>query len=180
MEEYYLMWLSRVDGIGFKRFQRLIKRLGSGINVWNATKEQLLDVYGLNEKVVNSIIKSRNPDTLDEWVEELEEHDIRFYSFFHSQYPTLLKEIFNPPMGIYVKGEIPDDNIERVSIVGARKCSAYGSKSALKIAEDLVEKNIIIVSGMARGIDSMAHQGALQNGGKTIAVVGSGDRKSVV
>lgn len=174
MEEHYLMWLSRIDGIGFKKFKTLIDILGSGENVWNATKEDLLKVPILHIKNIETILNSKNEELLDDWIVELEEKNIQFYSYYSYEYPALLKKIFNPPMGIYVKGKLPDDDIQKVSIVGARKCTRYGANSSEQIAKDLSNHNIVVVSGMAKGIDSMAHKGAILGNGNTIAVLGCG------
>lgn len=174
MEEYYLMWLSRIDGVGIKRVQMLLEHFGSVEAVWRANKEALFSVKGLPEKTADAILYSRDPEQLEAWIEELEEKEIRFYSFLHPKYPALLKEIFNPPIGIYVKGTLPDDAIDRVAVVGARRCSRYGAQTAYTITKDLGKTNVVVVSGMAKGIDSMAHKGILDGGGQTIAVLGCG------
>lgn len=174
MEEYYLMWLSRIDGIGIKRVQMLLKHFGTAEAVWRTDKSELSLVVGLPEKVVNAILFSRDREKLEVWIEELEEMGIQFYSFYHPKYPTLLKEIYHPPIGIYVKGTLPDDDIDRVAVVGARNCSRYGATTAYTITKDLGKTNVVVVSGMAKGIDSMAHKGILDGGGQTIAVLGCG------
>lgn len=174
LEEYYLMWLSRIDGIGYRRFTDLINYFGSAECVWNASETDLYNFKKINRKVADNIIASRNSNELEDWIEELEEKDIQFYSIYHSKYPKLLKEIYTPPMGLYIKGEIPDDNIDKVSIVGARQCSNYGGMTSENIAFELSNNNIVVVSGMAKGIDSFAHRGALRGSGTTIAVLGCG------
>lgn len=174
MEEHYLMWLSRINGIGFKKFKDLIEALGSAENVWNSTKEQLLSVAGIYEKNANEILSNVDADKLDDWIAELEEKDIQFYSYYSQEYPKLLKQIYNPPKGLYIKGNLPDSNIQKVSIVGARKCTRYGATMAEQIGKDLSKHNIVVVSGMAKGIDAMAHKGAILGGGNTIAVLGCG------
>jgi len=94
------------------------------------------------------------------------------------KYPRLLKKIEGPPIALYVKGEIPKKPC--FAIVGTRRCSAYGKQMALEIAGDLAQAGLVIVSGMARGIDTYAHRGCLERGGKTIAVLGTGvDEKSI-
>ncbi len=174
IEEYYMLWLSRVEGIGFKRANLLLEHFGSAEAIWRAKPAEIRDVRGLSDKLVQKLVSSRDEDTLNDWIIELEEKQIDFYSFRHTRYPGLLLEIYNPPVGIYVKGELPDENLDTVAIVGARKCSRYGAEVACRIAKDLARANIVVVSGMARGIDSMAHKGILDGGGKTIAVLGCG------
>ena len=174
MEEYYLMWLTRIDGIGFKRANRLLEYFGSAEAIWRAEPNQLRKADGMGEKTAELILSSRDEDQLNDWIVELEEKQIDFYSYWHPRYPRLLKEIYHPPLGIYVRGELPDDEIDTVAIIGARKCSRYGASVAYEIAKDLGKTNVIVVSGMARGIDSEGHRGILDGGGKTIAVLGSG------
>lgn len=172
MEEFYLMWLSRVEGIGFKRANQLLEHFGSAEAIWYAEPEKIRQV--LPDKMGEILLTSRDEYQLNEWIIELEEKQIDFYSYWHPRYPKLLKEIYHPPMGIYVRGELPDDEIDTVAIIGARKCSRYGATVAYEIAKDLGKTNVIVVSGMARGIDSEGHKGILDGGGKTIAVLGCG------
>lgn len=174
MEEYYLMWLSRLDGFGIKRINYLLEHFGSAEAVWHADKQELRSVYGMGEKIVDQLVHSRSASLLDDWIAELEEKEIAFYSYRHPRYPRLLREISDPPVGIYVRGTLPDDDIDTVAIIGARRCSRYGAKVAYEIASDLGKTNIIVVSGMARGIDSKGHTGILDGNGKTIAVLGCG------
>ncbi len=174
MEEYYLMWLNRVDGFGFKRVNQLLEHFGSAEALWHAEPVEIRAVRGLSEKMADLLISSRDEDQLNDWIIELEEKEIEFYSYWHPRYPRLLREISDPPLGIYVKGELPDDNIDTVAIIGARKCSRYGATVAYDIAKELGKTNVVVVSGMARGIDSEGHRGILDGGGKTIAVLGCG------
>ena len=174
MEEYFLMWLSRIEGVGIKRIHLLLEYFQSAQAVWNATKAQLDNVKGIPQKTIEAIQSAKDMERLDAWIAELEEKEIQFYSFKHTQYPSLLKEIYSPPVGIYVKGTLPEEELDKVSVVGARRCSRYGAGVSFQIAKDLAKANIVVVSGMAKGIDTMAHQGALEGGGKTIAVLGCG------
>lgn len=172
MEEFYLMWLSRIEGIGFKRANQLLEYFGSGEAIWHAEPAEIRKV--LPDKMGELLLASREEDRLNEWIIELEEKQIDFYSYWHPRYPKMLKEIYHPPLGIYVRGELPDDDIDTVAIIGARKCSRYGAGVAYEIAKDLGKTNVVVVSGMARGIDSEGHKGILDGGGKTIAVLGCG------
>lgn len=174
MEEYYLMWLTRIDGIGFQRAHRLLEHFGSAEAIWKAEPSAIRKSAILGEKMTELLLSSRDEEQLNDWIIELEEKQIDFYSYWHPAYPRLLKEIYHPPLGIYVRGELPDDEIDTVAIIGARKCSRYGASVAYEIAKDLGKTNVIVVSGMARGIDSEGHRGILDGGGKTIAVLGCG------
>ena len=174
MEEYYLMWLSRAEGFGFKKVNQLLEHFGSGEAVWYAEPSELRQASCLSEKQAEVLVSSRDEDQLNDWIIELEEKEIEFYSYWHPRYPRLLKAIADPPLGIYVRGELPDSDIDTVAIIGARKCSRYGAAVAYEIAKDLGRTNVVVVSGMARGIDSEGHRGILDGGGKTIAVLGCG------
>lgn len=174
MEELYLMWLTRLDGFGIKRIHTLLEHFGSAEAIWYAEPDELRKVPGLGEKMLTTLLSSRDENQLNDWIIELEEKGIEFYSLYHPRYPRLLKEITDPPIGIYVRGELPDHDIDTVAIIGARRCSRYGATVAYDIAKELGKTNIILVSGMARGIDSEGHRGILDGGGKTIAVLGCG------
>ncbi len=174
MEEYYLMWLSRIEGIGIKRIRMLLDYFHSAEEVWNAKREQLAALRGIPEKTINAILCAKDEKKLNHWIEELEEKGIKFHSFLHPLYPNLLKQIYSPPVGIYIKGSLPDDDIDKISLVGARRCSRYGANVTYQMSKDLAKANIVVVSGMAKGIDTMAHKGILDGGGQTIAVLGSG------
>lgn len=173
MEEYYLMWLSRIEGMRFKAAQWLLEQFGSAEALWKADSQKIWNLEKISDKLKQGLLK-RNADTLDDWIAELEEKQIDFYSYWHPHYPALLKEIHNPPLGIYVKGNLPEEGIDTVAIIGARRCSKYGRTVAYEIAKDLGKTNIIVVSGMAKGIDAEAHRGIMDGGGRTIAVLGCG------
>ena len=104
----------------------------------------------------------------------MRQNRIRQIKLGDSEYPGPLKEIYFPPSLFYCKGELLPEDIDAVAIVGSRKCSLYGLQIAEKFGYELAEKGITVVSGMAKGIDSSAHRGALKAGGRTIAVMGSG------
>jgi len=105
--------------------------------------------------------------------------NIKKITISNKDYPEQLKEIHDPPQELYIKGEIKNQDKVAVAVVGTRKYSQYGKQVALDISGKLARLGITIVSGLARGIDTFAHQGALENGGRTIAVLGSGmDKKS--
>ncbi len=169
-----MMWLSRLEGIGIQKTKLLLQAFESPEAIWNAAKDDLLQVKGLGKMNAERILSSRNAEQLGKWAEELEKKQIRFVSILHPLYPKLLKEIYDPPIGIYIKGFLPEEGIELVSVVGARRCSLYGANVAYKLSKDLGKANVGIVSGMARGIDSMAHKGVLDGGGQTVAVLGCG------
>lgn len=106
--------------------------------------------------------------------ENKEEKPVHYYMKKHVQYPQKLKNISDAPSGIYVQGNLPDPSVPAVAIVGARMCSSYGKKQAYEFAKYLAGYGVAVISGLARGIDGYAHEGALDGGGKTYAVLGCG------
>lgn len=174
MEEYYMMWLSRIPSIGVRKALLLLEHFGTAEAIWKACLSELKEAKGVGSFCCQAVQNAKDEAQLEQWIKELEQKRIRFVSIKDREYPFLLKEIYDPPVGFYMRGFLPDDNIDKVSIVGARKCSRYGASVAYKLAGDLAKANIVIVSGMATGIDGIAHKGALDNGGQTIAVLGTG------
>lgn len=149
MEEYYLMWLSRVDGMGFKRINLLMEHFGSAEAVWNADEARLREPRLLNDSMVSQILFHGREEQLNEWIITLEEKGIEFLSYWNPRFPRLLREIADPPVGIYVRGSLPEDEIDTVAIIGARRCTRYGASVAYDIAKELGRTNVIVVSGMA-------------------------------
>ena len=119
-----------------------------------------------------SINQKENIDPHEEW-QKIRKQKIDFIVSSENKYPDLLKEISYSPSSFYIKGEIPEET-PRIAIVGTRKISAYGKSVTEKLVQELVRYNFIIVSGLAYGVDTIAHKTALENQGKTIAVLGSG------
>lgn len=173
-EDKYMLWLSLVNGIGNKKLYCMIDYFKTAKNIWEASKNDMYYVPELTEDYISMIIKSKDEKLLETQVNNLEKKGIHYFSFNNEMYPSALKEISDFPVGIYVVGELPDDNLLKISIVGTRRCSEYGSLCSYKFGKELAENNIVVVSGMALGLDTMAHKGALDGGGKTIAVFGCG------
>lgn len=173
-EDGYLLWLTRIDGIGIKKQKFLLDTFGNAENIWFARPYELKYKYGINDSLVEKILLSRKISIIEKYKEELYKKGIIFISIKNKLYPSLLKEIHDPPAGIYVKGTLPSDKAPKVSIIGSRKCTEYGVHMAYKLSKDLGKNDFVIVSGMAKGIDTMAHKGAIDGNGKTIAVLGCG------
>jgi DNA processing protein len=169
--EKYLNSLNKISGIGAKKLKLLIDYFGNPQNIWQADIESLKQ-SGIGEKNSQNLFfakKEINPD--EEW-EKLKRNNINIIHFNHPDYPKLLKEISNPPFLLYIKGNADSLDFPAVAIVGARRASEYGLHIARTLAKDLAASGITVVSGMAFGIDSSAHRGALDAEGKTIAVLG--------
>jgi DNA processing protein len=175
----YLHALNKIEGVGSQKMKTLIAAFGTAENAWRADLAALQKVLGgdiLPERIFFEK-KSLDPDA--EW-EKLEKAGIRTISYTDSNYPKLLKEIYNPPYLIYVRGELVFDELPAIAIVGSRKFSNYGEQLANTFARDLACAGFTIVSGLALGIDAISHKSALEIKGKTIAVLGSGiDNESI-
>jgi len=167
----YLNAINKINGVGPQKIRKLLSFFGSPEEVWNASSQALAQ-SGIGPALAEKLFLEKqniNPDA--EWA-KLEKENIQMVVETDDEYPRLLKEIPPAPYIIYMKGEI-DLNAPMISIVGSRKYTDYGSQVAYAFAKDLAKAGLTVVSGMAFGIDSIAHRGALDGGGKTVAVLGN-------
>lgn len=167
----YLNTLNKINGLGSQRMRALLNFFGTSEKIWNASPDELRAAH-IGEKITEKIIAGReniNPD--EEW-EKLQKENIRMITLDSPDYPRLLKETPQAPYIIYMRGDIDLNSAPMISIVGSRKHTSYGAQAASTFAKDLAAAGITVVSGMAIGIDAIAHRGALNAGGKTIAVLG--------
>jgi DNA processing protein len=169
-------WLKVVhsEGVGPVIFGRLLERFGDVEAILGASVGSLSQVEGIGEKTAEKIVHSRKNFDAEKEISLADKSGVSIINILDERYPALLKKIYDPPAVLYIKGDIrPSDNLA-VAIVGSRQCSHYGSEQAARFAHLLASAGFTIVSGMARGIDSAAHSGALSAGGRTIAVQGCG------
>jgi DNA processing protein len=166
--------LIRSDGIGPVTFARLLKHFGSIDAALSASVKRLTEIEGIAEKTAETIARSRDKFNAKVELELAEKLTVHIIHLEDSRYPPVLKSIYDPPPLLYVKGSIEKSDNLAVSIVGSRRCSLYGQEQSSRFAHLLASAGFTIVSGMARGIDTAAHQGALAAGGRTIAVQGCG------
>jgi DNA processing protein len=169
----YWIWLSLIKNLGSKRKLRLLELYKTPEEIYKLTKEELLNINGIGEAIANDIMISKNEKILNDHIKYMNENNIKIININEREYPQALKEIYDPPISLYVKGNIEKLNNKNIGIVGCRECTEYGKKSAEYFAYNLSKQNINIVSGLAKGIDSYAHLGSL-NTGNTIAVLGNG------
>jgi len=174
----YLNALNKINGVGPQKMRSLMAHFNSSEEIWQASLDALIQ-SNVGEAIAGKIFTQRlsiNPG--QEW-SKLEKEQVRMIIETDEAYPQLLKEIPSAPYILYMKGEM-DLNAPMISIVGSRKYTDYGSQVTYALAKDLAKAGITVVSGMAYGIDSIAHRGALDGGGKTIAVLGNSlDNKSI-
>ena len=166
--------LNMTPGIGPRAAAKLLERFGSAEAVYGATRVELEKCRLLPEAVDSIIARDMHTEAEGE-IENVRKLGGDILVLDDGVYPSLLREIYDPPIALYVKGawsECLDQPC--VAIVGSRKCSTYGQNASLMLARDLAQRGVTVVSGFARGIDAAAHRGALEAGGRTIAVLGTG------
>jgi DNA processing protein len=168
-----LVSLNMVLDIGSIRLKKLLEFFGKPENILKASAEKLMAVSGIGEKIASKITSLKNEDLNKEFA-LVKKYGLKIMTFEDQDYPQNLKNIPDPPIVLYVKGEIKKEDRLAIGIVGSRRASFYGLTNTQKFSEDLSAKGFTIVSGMAHGIDTHAHRGALKQGGRTIAVMGSG------
>jgi len=165
--------LKSVPGVGNLLGRRLIDHFKSPQNVFQASDEELLQVDGLTRRHVTAIKTHRAPPTVEAELDLVDRKGYCIVTLTDSNYPRLLRQIPDPPPFLYVSGRL-DGSPVKVAVVGSRNATGYGIVTTKTLSANLASLGITIVSGMARGIDTAAHQGALAAGGQTIAVLGSG------
>ncbi len=169
----YWLALARVDGLGVRSAHRLIERYGSPQAVYMASLTEL-ESTGLPAPVCQALFAQAGVKDAEKELEAARKLGCQVVTHSSELYPALLREIPDPPLVLYVRGDARVLSQFAVAIVGTRKPSAYGLQVARRLARDLADRRLVIVSGMARGIDSAAHHGALEGNGKTVAVQGRG------
>ena len=173
--ENLLPWfkLKSVPGIGNHLFKRLTDRFESPENIFQASDAQLLAVDGMSPRLVAAIFRHKTPETVKKDIDLLIRKGYQIITLTHKDYPPLLRQIPDPPPFLYVYGRL-DNAINNIAVVGSRNATGYGIATTKRLCRDLAAVKINVVSGMAKGIDTAAHEGALDGQGKTIAVLGSG------
>lgn len=173
-DPFYWVALNLVPGLGSVLIKRLLEQFKTPEAVFQASLKELLNIEGLNEKVANEILKGPSQQKVYRELSLIHEIGGKVITLNDEIYPQRLREIYDPPPILYMRGELKKEDELAVAIVGSRKTSPYGRWVTEKISQELASQGITIVSGMARGIDSVAHLGALSAGGRTIAVLGCG------
>jgi DNA processing protein len=173
-DNFYWLALGLVPGVGSILIKRLLDRFKTPEAVFRAPIKELLKIEGLGAKVAGEIQRGPLEEGVRREFSLLEEVGGKVITLKDDDYPKRLKDIYDPPALLYMRGELRSEDELAIAIVGSRKTSPYGRWFTEKIGQELALHGITVVSGMARGIDSVAHKGALQGGGRTIAVLGCG------
>lgn len=174
-----LYLLLSVEGIGPGKIRNLLAKFKNTKNILSANYQELLSIDGISTNLAKRIRKaSQEREETEKFTEtelkKLEGLGGQLVSVWDQEYPQLLKKIYAPPLLFYLLGELKDNDQYSIAIVGTRQPTNYGKVQTERISMDLAKQGITIVSGMARGIDSIAHNSAIKSGGRTIAVIGSG------
>jgi DNA processing protein len=169
----YWVGFNRVRGIGPLRLRALIDAFGSVEQAWHGSAEQLRRA-GLDSRSVKNLLKARSELNLDRELERIDATGAHSLTWESPGYPHLLLQTHAPPPLLYVKGELREEDAWAVAVVGTRRASTYGREVTRRLAGALARNGITVVSGLARGIDGVAHRAALEAGGRTIAVFGCG------
>ena len=170
-----LIILNALPNVGSLKIRLLIEHFGSADAALAASGASLKRVHGIGDQITHDLMHWRKH--LDDPARELEAAaaaGLQIIAYYDHAYPENLKEIYDPPMVLYVKGSLEERDKHAIAIVGSRRATNYGQTTAGRLARELVTNGFTVVSGLALGVDTTAHLGALQGGGRTIAVLGSG------
>jgi DNA processing protein len=172
-DKRYWIGFTLVKGIGAVRFQRLLDRFGNAESAWGGTPAELAEA-GLSLKLIERLVAMREKVDLSRIWDEIQAKKIQVLTWLDDTYPQRLKEIEQPPPVLYLRGEFTAEDDWAVAIVGSRRVTPYGRQVTEEIASFLAASGVTVVSGLARGVDALAHKAALKAGGRTLAVLGSG------
>ena len=167
--------LNLLPDIGPIRVRRLLDQLGSPESILKASRRELVSVDGIGQEMAERLVDWENIVDLAEEKRRMEEHGVSLLSWESDDYPPSLREIHDPPFLLYIKGNIEPRDAHAIGVVGSRRTTHYGLSSCKKLSFQLAHYGFTIISGLARGIDTAAHEAALAAAdGRTIAVLGSG------
>jgi len=168
-----IITLSLIDGIGVKRIHQLTAAIGTAEEVLKSPVSRLVEVPGISRSLASMIVENQNRDLAKQTVDKITELGWSFFLYPDEDYPPALKRIPDPPVHLFYAGDYREADFDAIAIVGSRSASDSGRLFAENIATALAENDITVISGMARGIDTCAHRGALKAHGRTLAVFGS-------
>ncbi len=169
----YWVAFHRIQGLGPVRFGKLEARFGTLAEAWKAGQDDLA-AAGLDSGTLREIVEARPEIDPDAEMEKLQKHGVSAIHRRSPGYPAILAETYDPPSVLYIRGELAAVDQRAVAVVGTRGPTVYGKEMARRLAYDLAAAGVTVASGLARGIDGIAHQSALEAGGRTLAVIGGG------
>jgi DNA processing protein len=169
-----LLALHLVPGLGPRLTAALLKRFGSAGAALQATRQQLCQVPHIGDKLSQDFFQAMQRVDVAAELDRMAEHNVRLLALATADYPAALANIPDPPQLLYLRGTLEPRDANAVGIVGSRHGTAYGRRVAERLAADLTRAGFTVISGLARGVDGAAHRGALQAGGRTLAVLAGG------
>ena len=173
-ETISLIHLNMIQGVGLKTVQVLRDVFGSAERALQATPDELEKIDQLSPAIRDLLNRKPMSYSIERELELIQEYGCHVVTLYDAAYPSHLKEIDTPPLLLYVRGELTPADALSISLVGSRDAKDYGRKVGYRLSYQLAQRRLTVVSGLARGIDTSAHRGALEAGGRTIAVTGSG------
>ncbi|NMC56492.1 MAG: DNA-protecting protein DprA [Eubacteriaceae bacterium] len=173
--DVYWLWLKGIEKLSPLKINKLLTKFNDAYEIYNASYNELLDGELIDKTIADNIYNNKDLDKAEKELELLHKNNVSIVTPQSVSYTSNLKNIYNSPIIMYKRGqyELTDDDVY-VAIIGSRKATQYGIRTAWKLSYELAKKGIVIVSGLAYGIDAAAHKGALDAGGKTVAVLGCG------
>ena len=173
-ETISLIHLNLIQGVGLKTVQALRDVFGSTERALQATSDELRKIDRLSPTVCDLLIHKPVLYPIERELELIHKYGCQIVTLYDAAYPPHLKEIDTPPFVLYVKGELTPEDALSISLVGSRNAKDYGRKVSYRLSYQLAQRGVTVISGLAKGIDTLAHRGALEAGGRTIAVMGNG------
>ena len=167
------VWLGSIPGIGAVKSKKLLEFFGNPNSVFTAKEIDFAGLSFLTRADIANLVNKGNREKVKKHIEDINANDIKIITFEDESYPEYLKNIYDPPVILYMKGNMPEEE-KYLAVVGSRKATSYGLNMAEVVSRELSKCGITVVSGMARGIDTFAHKGSLSAGGRTVAVLGCG------
>jgi DNA processing protein len=173
-EKRALIGLSLVSGVGPQRLRALLAAFDTPSDVFRASRTALTNVDGVGTQTAEAILTFDDRAAVEQQIKRADELGATLISPWDERFPNRLREIYDPPGFLWMRGTLPTVERPMVTIVGTRRCTDYGRAQAHHFAAELVRRGFTVVSGLAYGIDAAAHKGALDAGGRTLSVLGSG------
>lgn len=170
----YWIWLSRIEKLGSVKIQKLLEKYCNPKEIWKCKKGDLVKVEGIGEKIAEEILNFKYKEGLEEIEKRMKQEGVELITLKNKNYPKNLKQLYDKPICLYIKGNKEILNQFSLSIIGCRENSIYGKQVATAVSKGLAKQGIVTISGLAKGIDSICHRETLRVGGKTIAIMGSG------
>ena len=160
-EKKYWVWLSLIPDLGSRRKRKLLEIYKNPETIYKLKEEELLNIDGIGLNTAKNIVDKKTKQIVDKHIEYMWKNNINIISICDNEYPNILKEIYDPPISLYCKGNEKILNNKALGIVGCREATQYGKSAAKYFAYNLAKQNVSIISGLAKGVDSYAHIGTI-------------------